>query len=251
VVLLRDGTYDAAIWYSVHEDYPTLPHSFAPGDVVLDVGSHTGAFCDLAASRGATVIGYEANRENHALATINLVGRPSVTLHQAAVWRSDVDEANLLFTPNADSDNTGGGSVLFTTACDHWQARPPERAPGASAEEPLSTHTVPAVALDAVLRGLGRVRFLKIDVEGAEFPILLTAARLDLVDAIGGEYHAFTDAQMGVLAPSARVGQERYTADLLQHHLEHAGFSVTIVPSVERHGLFHAERVTHAEGVLR
>ncbi|MCU1449409.1 MAG: methyltransferase, FkbM family [Acidimicrobiales bacterium] len=245
MVLLRGGTYDAAIWHAVHDDYPTLPGALTPDDVVLDIGSHTGAFCDLAASRGATVVGYEANRENHALASINLAGRSSVTLHQAAVWRSDVDDTDLLFTPNADGENTGGGSVLFTTAGDHWQVRPAEGAPEDSADAPLSTHTVPAVALDVVLRGLGRVRFLKIDAEGAEFPILLTATRLDLVEAIGGEYHAFTDAQMDALAPPARVGRERYTVDLLRRCLEAAGFAVVVRPDHDGawKGLFSAERL--------
>ena len=88
--LFRHGTFDAAIWDSIEYEYPTLPESVEPDDVVVDVGCHTGAFCDLAARRGATVVGYEANRENYALAAINLRDRTSVTLHHTAVWRSDL-----------------------------------------------------------------------------------------------------------------------------------------------------------------
>jgi FkbM family methyltransferase len=244
VVLHREGTWDVNIWSSVRSDYPTLPHSFALGEVVLDVGSHTGAFCKLAAGRGATVIGYEANRENHALASINLAGQPSITLHQTAVWRSDLHGAELVFTPNAHRDNTGGGSVLFATADDHWRVRPAEGGPPVAKKAPLSTHVVPTVALDTILGAVGPVRFLKIDVEGAEFPILLTASRLDLVGAIGGEYHAFTDAQMDALAPAARVGRECYTADLLRRHLEANGFAVVVRPDHDgaRKGLFSAHR---------
>jgi FkbM family methyltransferase len=245
VPLLRDGTFDAAIWTSVHHDYPMLPASFAPGEIVLDLGCHTGALCDLAARRGATVVGYEANFENYALAQINLAGRDTVTLHHAAIWRSDTGEGSrLLFTPNVDTANTGGGSVLFASTDDHWTARPSEGYEPGPPGSALSSHAVDAVALDDVLRELGRVRFLKIDVEGAEFPILLTARGLDMVTAIEGEYHQFTDAEMARLPPSARVGDERYTADLLRRRLTAAGFAVSLVPGPHGRGLFSATRFT-------
>jgi len=241
--LVRDGTFDAAIWDSVHLDYPTLPESFASGEIVLDVGSHIGAVCDLAAQRGATVVGYEANRENHALAQFNLARHRSVTLHHAAIWRSDVAEpTQVLFTPPSDIANTGGGSVLFASSADHWTTRPSEGWDPAPAEVALSSHAVEAVRLDRVLVDLGPVRFLKLDVEGAEFPILLTSTRLDLVTAIAGEYHELTDAAMAVLSPSARVGHERYTADLLRDRLEDAGFEASFVPDHNGLGFFSARR---------
>lgn len=209
---------------------------------MLDVGSHIGAFCGLAADRGATVVGFEANRENHAFANLNLMHRESVRLHQAAVWRSDQAESSLLFTPSAAADNTGGGSVLFRSAEDHWQAVPMNRIVEIPVESRLSAHAVPTVALDAVLRAIGPVRFMKIDVEGAEFPILLTAAELRNVALIVGEFHAFTEGQMERLAPAAVVGQERYTGELLRRHLEAAGFDVAIKPTTASRGLFEARR---------
>jgi FkbM family methyltransferase len=247
--LFRDGTFDAAIWQLSEQDYPTLPQHFAPGEIVVDVGCHTGAVCDLAARRGATVVGYEANRENHVLAKFNLARHPSVTVHHAAIWRSDVDEpTELLFTPSVDRANTGGGSVLFAAEEDHWRARPGEGADPRPAEAPLSSHTVAAVPLDDVLVELGRVRFLKLDAEGAEFPILLTATRLDLVDAIAGEYHELSDADMALLVPSARVGPERYSAELLRHRLREAGFTTKFASHKHGRGFFSAERVTAAPG---
>jgi FkbM family methyltransferase len=244
--LLRDGTFDEVIWESVHLEYPTLPESFAPGEVVLDVGCHTGALCDLAAERGATVVGYEANRENFELARFNLARHRSVTLHHAAIWRSDVAQTGLLFTPHVDTANTGGGSVLFASPSDHWAARPSEGSEPAPADVALSSHAVEAIPLDRVLLELGRVRFLKLDVEGAEFPILLTATRLDLVAAIAGEYHELTDSAMAALSPSARVGHERYTPDLLRRCLEAAGFDTSFVPDRNGRGFFSGERVTRA-----
>jgi FkbM family methyltransferase len=244
VAILRRRTFDAAIWSSVEREYPALPASFEPGEILLDVGCHTGAVCQLAAGRGATVVGYEANFENYGLAAINLHGMASVSLHHAAVWRSDLtDPGRLLFAPSADAGNTGGGSVLFATVEEYWATHPAEGADRAPPGAALSSHEIDTVALDEILVGLGPVHFLKLDAEGAEFPILLTAARLDMVTTIAGEYHEFTDAEMLSLAPRARVGDERYTADLLRRCLAEAGFDeVQFVPDVLGRGFFTARR---------
>jgi FkbM family methyltransferase len=242
VKYLRPDTYDASIWHSVGVDYPTLPESFKQGEVVVDIGSHIGAFCERAADRGATVVGFEANRENHALARMNLLHLESVRLHLMAVWRSEDVGTSLLFTPSAASDNTGGGSVLFGTAEEHWEALPGQAKRVIPPELRLSTHSVPTVALDDILRGIGNVRFLKIDVEGAEYPIFLTARELRRVSEIAGEYHSMTDEQMRHLAPAAVVGHERYTGSLLQDHLQAAGFDVTLHPTTEDRGIFVACR---------
>jgi FkbM family methyltransferase len=245
MALFRRGTYDQEIWNSVQYEYVTVPTAFDAGDVVLDIGCHTGAFCDLAARRGATVVGYEANRENHALAAINLRELESVRLHHAAVWRSDVPAGHLTFTPHIDTANTGGGSVLFDTRERHWAARAPEHPDPAPPDMALSTHDVEAVPLDDILTELGTVRFLKIDVEGAEFPILLTASELDRVRAIAGEYHEFSSEDMALISPEARVGDERYSADVLRRRLEEAGFAdVTFVPDRFGRGFFSAQRPT-------
>jgi FkbM family methyltransferase len=241
--LLRDDTLDDVIWESVHLEYPTLPKAFAPGEIVLDIGCHTGAFSDLAARRGATVIAYEANRENHALAELNLAHHPAVTLNHAAIWRSDLaTDSTLLFAPHADNANTGGGSVMFDTVEDHWKARPNGSAAAARNDCRLTSHTIEAIPLDQVLADLGNVRFLKIDVEGSEFPILLTATRLDLVHELTGEYHELTDEAMGRLSPSARVGDERYTPDLLRRRFDELGFESRFVPDRDGRGVFSARQ---------
>ena len=98
------------------------------------------------------------------------------------------------------------------------------------------------VALDDVLADTGRVRFLKLDAEGSEFPILLTSGRLDLVGAIAGEYHELTDAQMEALDPSARVGDARYDHATLRAVLEAAGFDVELSPGQPQLGFFAARR---------
>ena len=241
--LLRPGTFDLSIWRQAPAEYPTLPSEFAPGEIVLDVGCHTGAVSLLAAERGATVVGYEASRHNHGLAVLNTRGRPEITTHHGAVWRSDVPPTRVVFTPCVDPGNTGGGSVMFPTPEDHWQSRPLETAEPAPPATALPVDEVPTVALDDVLRDLGRVRFLKLDVEGAEFPILLTARELDRVSELAGEYHELDDAGMTRLSASARVGDERYSEDLLRRCLLEAGFDVVEqVPQVFGRGHFWARR---------
>jgi len=218
--------------------------SFEPSDVFIDVGCHTGAVCKLAARLGATVIGYEANRENYWLALMNLRHCRSVTLQHAAVWRSDLDSGqSLLFTPNATSENTGGGSVMFSSQEDHWSAIPSEKSGPSSVAAALSSHSVEPIALDDILTVCGPTRVLKLDVEGAEFPILLTSSRLDLVHAVIGEYHEFTDDAMAALAPDSVVGAQPYTVDLLCRCLTSAGFAVKAGPACNGRGSFVAERI--------
>jgi FkbM family methyltransferase len=248
-VYLRNGTFDESIRLSVLTDYPATPRAFTAGQIVVDVGCHIGAFCAVAASRGATVIGYEANRENYGLACINAAALNRVSIRHAAVWRSDRAPGTAVFVPSIDPTNTGGGSVLFTSKRDLQVLfeRRGEAALYGVAEHDMSlptSHPVPTIGLDAVLEALGEVRLLKIDAEGAEYPVLLTATRLRQIDTIVGEYHEFTDAEMEMLAPEARVGTRTYTAAMLRDALADVGFAMDIASGTQAtpRGLFTAVR---------
>lgn len=232
----RPGTLDEAIVRSVADggEY-RLPEAFGARDVVVDVGVHIGGFCLEALRRGAgRVVGFEAERSNVAIAAENL--RPfgdRVRLHHRAVWRSDQPAGRLVFTPSNDATNTGGGGLIF------W------RGLGQVEQE------VEAVAFDDVIRdltrgGRSRVRLLKIDCEGSEFPILLTSRTLHLIDAIVGEFHEVGGPFDNHPMPEhARIpGVDRFTIDSLADALRRAGFSVDWT----RHpgsfmGLFAAERM--------
>ena len=98
--------------------------------------------------------------------------------------------------------------------------------------------------VDHVSRGgESRISVLKVDCEGAEFPILLTSRLLDRIDRIVGEYHELR-AQ---LPAHVRIpGYNEFVIEGLAAGLERAGFAV----SWERQttamfgdlGLFFAER---------
>ncbi len=85
---------------------------------------------------------------------------------------------------------------------------------------------VKAVGLDRIIRhvtdrGRFRVRLMKLDCEGSEYPILFTAKTLHLVDAIVGEFHNITE-EHGPTHPFYRIpenarvaGYDEFNGDVL------------------------------------
>jgi FkbM family methyltransferase len=227
----RPGTIDEDIFQAVnlYNEY-RLPDAFGPDDVVLDVGTHIGSFCHAALVRGAgRVVGFEAEAGNFRCAERNLAGfGDRVRLENVAAWRSDQGPTTLVFHPG-DEVNTGGGNVGWADA----------------------GREVPALPFDDLVRratdgGRRRVRFLKIDCEGSEFPILLTSKLLHLIDEIAGEFHEFHGDfdPYDVPARFRVAGVDRLTIDELAAALRRSGFNV----SWERNGrtnigMFYAKRV--------
>ena len=222
----RPGSMDLEIWSHVvlHNEYE-LPATFSAKDVIIDIGGHIGSFSWCTLSRGAGHVHvYEAFAENYELIKKNLStysGR--TTVNHVAVWRSDMLCDTLSFSQNILEGGrfTGGGCVIY-----------------------LGGVPVPGVSLDQVLLkatngGQGRVRLVKIDCEGSEWPILFTSRRLDLIDEICGEYHELTE----IPDPARVAGFPRYNAQAMKTFLESQGFAVrmrVITPDVL--GLFWATR---------
>jgi FkbM family methyltransferase len=202
----RPGTMDRSIYHEVVvENVYRLPPAFRRTDVILDVGCHIGSFAAACLSRGAgRVVSYEVEPSNFELARRNLApfGRRA-DVRRAAVWRSDVPVDSLFFARSSDPINTGGGAV------------------GADSGE-----RVPAVPFGRVLAELTaggrRIRLLKLDCEGSEFPILLTAPPLDAVDEVSGEYHLCETT----LSEYRLIGRGRYHTADIRDRLERNGFRV-------------------------
>jgi FkbM family methyltransferase len=234
----RPGTVDEQIFDVVvtYNDY-RLPESFAADDIVVDIGTHIGSFCYAALQRGShNVYGFEPEASNYEYAIRNL--RPfgdRVHLYNKAVWRSDQVVEKLFFVGSADAANTSGGGVVW----------------------PDSGMLVDAVALDDVIRevtdgGKKHIKLLKIDCEGAEFPILLTSRMLHVIDNVHGEFHeAGGDYENAIIPERARVaGFPRFTIDELTGVLQQAGFRVTSFRHDSTNmGLFFATRDTHSRAV--
>jgi hypothetical protein len=135
--------------------------------------------------------------------------------------------------------NTGNGSVVWGSG------------------EPVAKIAFDEIVDRVTNHGERRVRLLKLDCEGAEWPILLTSQRLGLIDEICGEFH-----EIGGQFPE--IGQDRteqrrvfsfaevekFTVDVLVQCLNHAGFTVSwhrdrrSTGSLEGRGLFFATRET-------
>jgi FkbM family methyltransferase len=248
----RPGTLDRMIFNGVvvHNEY-RLPVRFDPTDIVIDVGAHIGSFAYAVVVRGGEhVYGIEPDRANCARARENLrpyIESGYVQLMEGAVWRSDANDDELRFDgyhpfPRSFAGmegilNTGNGSVM-------WGVGDP----------------VAKVALDDMIdrvtsHGERRVRLLKLDCEGAEWPALLTSRRLHLIDEIVGEFHEIGGPFLEISEerPStAQVfhidGASRFTIDELVRRLQAAGFHVTFRRhrrpdgALEGLGLFFAAR---------
>jgi FkbM family methyltransferase len=224
----REGTKDYEIFHAVFvKNEYRLPEAFRPEDVIIDIGMHIGSFSLAALTRGAgRVYGYEADRENYEVAARNLeFFRDRARIHHQAVWRSD-RRGDALFAATHHDANTGGKCILVP-----------------SAGEKLDVIAFDDVIDAATNDGRDRVRLVKIDCEGCEYPILMTSRRLHLIDSIHGEYHHWCESA-DVIPEVARVpGVERFDIRVLVDWLKQAGFRVTVPPPADPHlGFFFATR---------
>jgi FkbM family methyltransferase len=206
----RDGTQDEQVWLEVGvENCYRLPKRM-DGLTVVDVGGHAGFFAHECCRRGARlVVCVEPFMPSILMARRNLAPWTArARLVEAAVVGPD-----LAGRPVAVR---GGRSEAMNAeayvASFHGVDGPFEAA---------------TVTLDDLIElAGGRVDLLKIDAEGAEYPALLTAAKLDRVARIAGEFHT--------------VGLNRHPREL-RECLERHGFTVEMDENLEI-GLFFATR---------
>lgn len=166
--------FDTGVWsdIAIRNEY-RLPDRFEPGAVVVDIGAHCGVFARECLERGADhVVAVECCPENFARLVRNM-GQygDRVTLIHAAAWRSDRMDGWLRLQKKPGANHSGGWSVVSST----------------------DGYLVRTIAFDQILNlaieRAGRVALVKLDCEGAEWPILATSRRLADVDAVAGEYH--------------------------------------------------------------
>lgn len=218
----RNGTNDILVFEEVvKKDVYRLQETFAEDDILIDVGAHVGFFTYAAIEHGArTIYAVEADFENYQIAAMHLkeyIDQGIVDLRWGAVWRSDVTKQFLYHSGyNRKFDhpvegieiNTGAGDVLWQT---HGQK-------------------VPVIPFDEMIlqttqQGQKRIRLLKMDSEGSEWPILFTSKTLHLVDEIRGEFHEIGGAYDS-LEPKklALEGFDRFTSNELVKVLEERNF---------------------------
>jgi hypothetical protein len=168
-------------------------------------------------------------------------------LVRGAAWRSDRNTDELRFDgyhpfPKSFTGmegilNTGNGSVIWGSG------------------EPVAKIAFDEIVDRVTNRGEHRVRLLKLDCEGAEWPILLTSQRLGLIDEICGEFHEIGGQYLEIGEDRTErqpvftfENVEKFTIDVLVDYLTDAGFTVTWhrhtrpTGSPEGLGLFFATR---------
>lgn len=140
--------------------FEELLKTIGPGDVVIDLGANLGDVSDRLAATGATVHAYEPDPDIFERLRARLGGRPNIHLYPEAVGH-EAGEL-LLYRARADVlDNEDlrvqAGSILFVNRhSDRGNAVP-----------------VKVVAFaEALARAGGRVKLVKMDIEGAETGIL-------------------------------------------------------------------------------
>lgn len=210
----RDQTADVKVLAQSFENdifFAGMPE-YRPAEdhVILDVGAHIGAFALLAGSFApqGKVYAVEACLESHNLCRIN------VTLNRAG----NIDVSHL-----ALSDRRGECVLHYDVG--NW---------GHSIVAPLTGRgeTVPTETLSGFLEAkrIDRCHFMKMNCEGAEFPILLSTPPdvLKRLDAMLVLYHC----DLYKLATDA---------DLLAH-LKASGFDTTVRKRTAQRGWIIAQR---------
>ena len=219
-----------------HDEYGIKQERLNSWDVVIDVGANIGAFsllCHILGSRA--IFSFEPGERNFQLLKDNVGSLPGVHVFPAAVWRSD-DDGQPNLTLSEAPINSGGHSVMAAgriLGFTEQEIKNPSR-PG---------YPVASLPLDAILERFNRIKLLKLDCEGSEFPILLTSQKLDRVSRIVGEIHELGEDLLGVLDEHSRVpGFTAYKLEKLVAKLESFGFRVSTRPGIPHLYWFDARR---------
>lgn len=169
-------------------------------DTIIDIGAHIGSFSFLAYKNGSrSVYAYEIDPWHLEAATVNLGDmQDGVALHHGAVVRGDDKRA-----PQYHYNGAWNSFGIVGT-------------------------DVPSKSLDEIINEVCApgepVRFLKIDCEGGEYPILYTCQQIERIQEIAGEYHcidAGAPETEGLPYPLNDAG--------LGHFLQDHGFEVELV----------------------
>jgi FkbM family methyltransferase len=204
-VKTHPGKFEMTLWSEVVVENEYKLGSFSRDDVVIDIGGHCGFFSYACAARGAGRIRtFEPNPDNFALLAHNVSSLPSIEPMRCGVWYKD-DYVTMGQPPGAK--HSGGWSAFI--------------------EGPIR---VPVMPLDAELVRHERVRLLKLDCEGSEYPILYHSKELHRVEEICGEWHG---AWFNDIKPHVPGWQ---SPDDLWNHLRQLGYQVTVTSNPHLNG---------------
>jgi len=175
---MRVNTYDRLAAHEVwgFEEYKDNRFIIDSSDIVIDIGAHIGAFSVWAARQtpNGRVYAFEPNNENYVFLKENKKLNNLTNLETFNLAVSDKDGEASFF----NSDHLSMSHSFFETGAENKT-------------------TVRTISLARILEAnkIGRVNYLKIDAEGAEYLIILNTPPeiLNKVDRIFIEYHDYLD----------------------------------------------------------
>jgi len=226
--MTREGTLDQYIVDSIYRDNEyRLPTDRKDIDLVIDIGAHIGAFSKAAVIRGATkIIAIEADLRNFELAKQNLVAeieQGRVELIKFAVWRSAQSHQVYLsknYYENSNFINTGSKKISESND-----------------GTPIATTSLDEILDSAELPDDPKI-LVKLDCEGAEWPILYSFEQFDKIHAICGEYHQSPGCFEKVV--DNVIDSEHMPRDLKKHPSKNGFAGQFTAPCEEGLGLFWA-----------
>lgn len=202
---LRVGSFDKWAMYQVWKfgDYKSKSFAIQPTDTIIDIGGHIGSFSIWAAKQAhqGKVFTFEPNPENFLMLKEN----------------KEINQILNLEIFNLAVSDSIGEITLFNSVHQNM---------GHSIYEKHLLHQtiVKTISLDEILKAnqIEKVDLLKIDAEGAEYPILLNTspAVLQKIDKIILEYHDYLS--------------HGYTYQDIKKYLEANGFTVQRKTSLYR-----------------
>ncbi|MCD6096625.1 MAG: FkbM family methyltransferase [Thermoprotei archaeon] len=171
VLIPSDSIWGVVRGVLLDREYEYLPefelHNYRNG-IIIDAGAHVGLFSIMASLFAKEVIAIEPHPINFMLLKANMRRnniRNVVTLNRA-LW--PIRGQYELFEGNSSDKNT-----LLPNGCNAY------------------TYKVSTVTLSDLIKKYGEIDLLKMDIEGAEFPVIMHAKNEELkcINAIVGELH--------------------------------------------------------------
>jgi FkbM family methyltransferase len=153
--------------------------SVSPGDIIIDCGANVGDITSRFASTPATIHAFEPNPYVFAVLARRFAGHPRVICHNQAVWVNE-DTITLSLPVGDRSSDVIDASVASTLM-------------GGLASKRTQDVEVGCVNLSKFILGLpGKVRFMKMDIEGAEgavLPALIETGAMARIEYMAVETH--------------------------------------------------------------
>ncbi|WP_216369035.1 FkbM family methyltransferase [Roseobacter sp. HKCCD8831] len=149
--------------------FDSVVANLGPDDVVIDLGANVGDITDVLAKHGASVYAFEPEPSTYAALSEKMAGRPNVTVINSAV--SDFDGHTSLVLPASFRDNPRSASKAASIVHERYKS------------DQACEVEVKVTDFARFLAELGsKVTLIKVDIEGAEWPVLKALRDADLMD---------------------------------------------------------------------